>query len=299
MSDPNQHISPNAKAALLIVLASAFIAGTMVLAKTLGQDKLGAGLHPMQISAGRFTFAWLALLIFMAIQKPTFTKPNLKLHISRSVLGWAGVTLMFASASLIPLSDATAISFLNPVFAMFLAIPFLGERVGKYRWLAAILALLGAITLLRPGSGTFQPAGLVALAAAAFLGAELIFMKLIARKEAPFQILFINNSIGLSIALVAVSFVWMNPNAQQWMALVAIGLLMVCAQTCYVSALRIADASYIAPFGYMSLVFAAIYDFTIFYQIPDKFSIIGAVLILIGAFILAWREGRQTNSRSN
>jgi drug/metabolite transporter (DMT)-like permease len=289
----DEPISQNTKAALLIILASAFVAGTMLLAKTLGQDNIGNALHPMQISAGRFTFAWLTLLIFFTIRRPSFTKPNLKLHISRSLLGWSGVTLMFASAAIIPLSDATAISFLNPVFAMFLAIPFLGERVGKYRWLAAALALLGALILLRPGASSFQPAGLLALCAAALLGAELIFIKLITRNEAPFQILFINNTIGLCIALTAASFVWIAPNSTQWFALCGIGVLMVIAQVCYVTALKLADASYIAPFAYTTLVFAAFYDFTIFYQIPDQFSIIGASLILIGAFILAWRENLQ------
>lgn len=283
-------LSENTKAAMLIVLATAFVAGTMILAKSLGTDRLGAGLHPLQISAGRFTFAWMALITVFVLRRPAIKSPNIKLHISRSVLGWGGVTLMFAAAALIPLSDATAISFLNPVFAMVLAIPFLGERVGRYRWLAAVLALIGAIVLLRPSSGSIQLAGLLALLAAALMGAELIIMKLITRKEAGFQILLMNNTIGLFISLTAALFVWQMPTLQQWYALIALGLLMVCAQTCYITAMAMADASYIAPFSYMTLVFAAFYDFAIFAQVPDQFSLIGATLILTGAILLAWRE---------
>lgn len=283
-------LSPNTRAALLIVLATSFVAGTMILAKSLGTDSLGAGLHPLQISAGRFTFAWCALITVFAIRRPAIKSPDIKLHISRSLLGWGGVTLMFAAAALIPLSDATAISFLNPVFAMVLAIPFLGERVGRYRWLAAVLALIGAMVLLRPTSGSIQLAGLLALGAAALMGAELIVMKIITRREAGFQILFLNNSIGICISVFAASFVWQMPTDTQWIALIALGLLMVCAQTCYITAMAMADASYIAPFSYMTLVFAAFYDFAIFAQIPDHFSILGAALILTGAVILAWRE---------
>jgi drug/metabolite transporter (DMT)-like permease len=283
-------LSPNTHAALLIVLATSFVAGTMILAKSLGTDSLGAGLHPLQISAGRFTFAWCALITVFAIRRPAIKSPDIKLHISRSLLGWGGVTMMFAAAALIPLSDATAISFLNPVFAMVLAIPFLGERVGRYRWLAAVLALIGAMVLLRPTSGSIQLAGLLALGAAALMGAELIVMKIITRRESGFQILLLNNSIGICISLFAASFVWQMPTDTQWIALIALGLLMVCAQTCYITAMAMADASYIAPFSYMTLVFAAFYDFAIFAQIPDHFSILGAALILTGAVILAWRE---------
>ncbi len=283
-------LSSNTRAALLIVLATSFVAGTMILAKSLGTDSLGAGLHPLQISAGRFTFAWCALITVFAIRRPAIKSPDIKLHISRSLLGWGGVTMMFAAAALIPLSDATAISFLNPVFAMVLAIPFLGERVGRYRWLAAVLALIGAMVLLRPTSGSIQLAGLLALGAAALMGAELIVMKIITRREAGFQILLLNNSIGICISVFAASFVWQMPTDTQWIALIALGLLMVCAQTCYITAMAMADASYIAPFSYMTLVFAAFYDFAIFAQIPDHFSILGAALILTGAVILAWRE---------
>jgi drug/metabolite transporter (DMT)-like permease len=291
-------LSNNTRAALLIVLATSFVAGTMILAKSLGTDRLGAALHPLQISAGRFAFAWCALMTVFAIRRPTIKSPNLKLHVTRSLLGWGGVTLMFAAAALIPLSDATAISFLNPVFAMVLAIPFLGEKVGRYRWLAAVLALIGAVVLLRPTSGTIQFAGLLALFAAALMGAELIVMKLITRKEAGFQILLLNNSIGLCISLTAALFVWQMPTAHQWMALIALGLLMVCAQTCYITAMAMADASYIAPFSYMTLVFAALYDFAIFAQVPDQFSILGAALILTGAVLLAWRENLHRAARN-
>jgi len=85
-------------------------------------------------------------------------RPDLRIHIGRTLFGWGGVTCMFAAVAFMPMSDATAISFLNPVFGMLLAIPLLGERVGPWRWLAAAMALIGALILLRPGPDTFQAA---------------------------------------------------------------------------------------------------------------------------------------------
>ena len=281
-----------ALAAAMILAATAFLAGTTLIAKALGTGVLGPALHPFQISFGRFLFAFLAFSTAVAILRPALTRPHAGLHVGRTLFGWGGVTLMFAAVAHVPLADATAISFLNPVFAMVLAIPLLGERVGPVRWSAAAIALLGAMILLRPTPDSFQPAALLALAAAAVMGMELIFMKLLVRREGPFQILFVNNAIGLCIAGTAAAMVWQPLAPLQWAALAALGLLMACAQTLFINGMARADASFVAPFSYATLVFAAAYDVLIFGVIPDAVTVLGAAVILGGAGILAWREGR-------
>ena len=291
--------TPNAgRAAALTLVASAFAAGTTLLAKALGSGALGPALHPLQISQGRFLFAFLIFSTAALVLRPRITRPALALHLGRSALGWAGVTLMFAAASFIPLSDATAISFLNPVFGMLLAIVFLGERIGPWRWLSAAIAFGGALILLRPGSGTLQTGALLALFAAMAIGAELIFIKLLSGRERPFQILLINNAIGLTLATAAALFVWQQPNAQQWAALAGIGLLMAAAQTCFVNAMARADASFVSPFFYATLAFAALYDALVFAVLPDVVSWIGAGLILTAAAILVWREAGPRRRRT-
>lgn len=280
-------------AALLTLLAAALLAGTTLLAKALGTGALGPALSPFQISHGRFLFAFLAIATMTAVIRPRLTQPDLATHAKRSALGWGGVTLMFAAAAFIPLSDATAISFLNPVFGMMLAIPLLGERVGPVRWGAAATALVGAAILMRPGSGVIETGALLALGAAVCLGGELIFIKRLAGREGPWQILLVNNAIGLSIATLAVIWVWTAPTPAQWAALAALGLLMALAQTAFVNAIARGDASFVAPFFYTALIFAALYDGMFFGVWPDAVSIIGAVVILTGAGVLLWREGRR------
>ncbi len=276
-----------------MLTATAFIAGTMLMAKTLGADLLGDPLHPLQISHGRFLFAFLAIGAAAAVMRPRLTRPDLRLHIGRTLFGWGGVTCMFAAVAFIPLSDATAISFLNPVFGMLLAIPLLGERVGRWRWFAALMALCGALVLLRPGPETFQVAALLALGAAALMGMELIFIKKLADREPSFQILLVNNALGLVIATLAVLPVWVPPSPAQWAALAALGVLMATAQACFVNAMARADASFVTPFAYVTLIFATLYDLLIFDVIPDAVSMLGAAIILTGATLLAWRENRM------
>ncbi|ATF17661.1 DMT family transporter [Phaeobacter gallaeciensis] len=282
-----------ALAAALILLATVFIAGTTLVAKALGTDAMGAPLHPLQISFGRFTFAFLAISVIVGLRRPTFVRPHWALHIGRTSFGWMGVTLMFASVAYIPLADATAITFLNPVFGMLLAIPLLGERVGPWRWAAAVIALMGAMILLRPTPASFQPASLLALAAAAVMGLELIFIKRLAGRERPLQILWLNNLLGTLIACTAVIAVWQQPTAEQWGLMAILGAMMACAQGCFINGMARADASFVAPFSYATLIFAALYDFAIFAEAPDAITVLGAVIILAGAALLAWREGRQ------
>lgn len=279
-------------AMILMICATAFIAATTLLAKAIGAGHLGAPLHPVQITHARFLFAALTFASAAAVIRPRFGRVHLKLHILRTSCGAAGVTLMFASVAFIPLSDATAISFLNPVFAMVFAIFLLGEKVGPVRWSAAGIALLGAVILLRPGTGAIAPGALLALGAALMLGLEVIFIKQLSGREKPFQILLINNLIGLVLSTLAVITVWQAPSLAQWCALAGIGVCMALAQTCFLNSVARADASFVVPFSYGTLLFAALYDSFIFDVMPDGISFLGAGIIIAGAAMLAWREAR-------
>lgn len=275
-----------------MALASALIAGTTLLAKALGTDTLGPALHPLQITHGRFVFAWVAIASVVAILRPPLSAKNLRMHALRTSFGATGITLMFAAVAFIPVSDATAISFLNPVFAMVLAIAFLGEKVGRIRWSAAAIALAGALILLRPGAATFQPAALLAFGAALAMGIEITVIKLLTGREGPLTILFINNSIGIVLSSLAVLAVWAAPTLAQWAALAGIGFMMACAQACFIQSMRRAESSFIVPFSYATLVFATLYDMAVFGTRPDAVSLTGAGIIIAGAAVLAWREGR-------
>lgn len=295
MSD---HASPQrpgsaVQAALIMLLSCAFIAGTTLLAKALGLGTDGPRLHPLQVSAGRFVFAFLILLPFVAWLRPSFLGAAWATHLGRSLCGWAGVSCLFAAAALMPLASATAIGFLSPMVTMMLAIPLLGERVGPWRWGAAAAAFAGAMVLIRPGTEAFQPVAVIALLAAAFMGMEAILIKRLSVSEPPLRILTVNNAMGASIAACAAAFVWTEPTARQWFTAAALGGMMVSAQALFIQAMRRADASFAIPFFYATLVFAALYDFVVFGDLPDAYAFAGAGMIVGGALVLAWRERRH------
>lgn len=284
----------------LMLGACACIAATSLMAKALGRGLGGEVLHPLQISAGRFAFALLALAPVLAWKRPDFAGAAWPVHVGRTICGWAAVSTMFAAAAAMRLADATAISFLSPMVAMVLAIPLLGERVGRWRWGAAAAAFAGALVLIRPGAEAFQPMALVALASAAFMGMETILVKRLtggrsssgttAGGEPMLRILAINNGLGAAIALAAAGFVWLWPSPVQWALLAAIGSAMVTAQALFIQALRRGDASFVVPLFYATLVFAALYDLAVFGETPSAWSAAGSALIIAGAVVLAWRE---------
>ena len=275
-----------------MILASLLIAGTTILAKILGTDKLGPPLNPLQISNARFFFAFILILIFFVITKSKIIRPSYKVHLGRSVCGWVGISILFWASSVIPVTDATAIIFTNPIFTMLLAIALLGEKIKPIKWVAVIITFVGALILIRPESNfiNIQLIIIVLILGAFALGLESIFIKMLTLKENPKQILLINNSIGLLISFIPVYFIWITPTKLQILAMLGIGALMLCAQACFIQALRRSKAHFAVPYFYSTLLFVAIYDFFIFKIIPDNISFIGASLIIIGGISIYLSE---------
>jgi drug/metabolite transporter (DMT)-like permease len=275
------------RAALMMLGASALLAMTSLLAKALGRGIHGPELHPFQISAGRFCFALAGLAAVGLWLRPSFAGAAWGLHVTRSLCGWLSVSCMFAAAVRMPLAEATAITFLNPLATMALAIPLLGERVLPLRWIAASIAVVGALILIRPGADAFQPAALIALAAAIFIGVEVILIKQLSGREPPLRILIINNAMGAAIAAIAAAFYWTSPTPAQWIMLALLGLIMACAQGLFIQAMKGVEAGHVVPVSYTTLVFAALYDVAAFGDWPDAVSLVGMLVILAGVMLLA------------
>ena len=278
-----------------MIFVSLFIGGTTMIAKVLGTDLLGKPLNPMQISHSRFFFAFILIFLFFLKTKSKIIQPNYKLHFSRSFCGWIGITILFGTSILIPVSDATALIFINPIFTMIFAIPLLGETVKTTKWFAVAITFIGAIVLIRPENNLLeiQFVYILLIFGALALGLESIFIKILTIEEKPKQILLINNGIGLMISSIPIYFIWISPNIKQILALFFVGALMVCAQICFIQAMKRSEAHFVAPFFYFTLIFVCIYDFFIFQILPDKISIIGTTLIIVGGIILYVSQTRS------
>ena len=275
-----------------MLAASAFIGGTAVVAKILGKDYLGEPLSPFQISHSRFLYGFVFVLIFSLFNKIKIESPNPKLHLARTSLGWVGATILFGSSSLIPLNDAVALNFSNPVFAMIFSILLLREKYFHYRWIAMLITFVGALILMRPDFLNLyvEPVALVSIFGAICLGLEAIFIKLLTKYEKNTQILLINNFIGLILSSIIVFFFWATPTFLQLLFCILIGFLMVCAQIFFLMALRSNQLNFVIPFFYSTLIFVLFYDYLIFREFPDHLGFLGSLLIMIGGIYLYLKE---------
>ena len=287
-------LQPRTLSIVLVLFSVALFAMLSLVAKLLGTDTLGPPLHPIQISAARFIVA----LIFLGgvyLAKPfAFTGVPWGLHLRRAIAGWCGVTSLFAAAILIPLADATAISFLSIIVTMVLSVLMLREKTGPRRWIAALIALIGALLITRPGTAAFQPVALIALMSAIFIGFEIIFIKQLSGREPLLRILIINNLIGAAISASVIGFVWQTPTPAQWLPILLIGCLMVGVQATNILAMQRGDASFVAPFWLATPAFAAVYDYLVFGQALVLASGAGILLIVAGGVFISWRENRAS-----
>ena len=283
-------LQPTAQSIVLVLVSVALFALLSLVAKLLGTDTLGPPLHPMQISAARFIVALLFLSTVVLIKPVSFDQVPWGLHLRRGIAGWCGVTCLFTAAIVMPLADATAISFLSIIVTLGLSVFMLKERAGPRRWGAAIIALIGALLITRPGTSAFQPVALIALLAAVFIGFEIIFIKQLSGREPVLRILIINNMIGAIISAAVIGFVWQAPTAAQWLLIIVIGFLMIGVQATNILAMQRGDASFVAPFWFATPAFAAIYDYLAFSQIISTPSGLGILLIISGGIFISWRE---------
>ena len=267
-----------------------FAAGTMC-SKILGLMSSTNALHPLQVTHARFFFALIFISFLIFIRNKPIISTNLRIHFLRSSCGWAGVSILFTAVLFIPVSDATAITFLNPIFAMLLAVLFLNEKVGIYRWLGVLITFSGAILLIRPTSNLgFNPIAVLCLLGAIIMGLEILCIKILSGREELPQILFINNLMATLIGTIPVIFVFQLPDLVQSVFLVSLGLFFLLGQFFFLNAMKASETTFIAPFFYSTLIFVMLLDFVIYNNFPDFISFIGSAIIVSGGTFIAYRE---------
>ena len=263
------------------------------MSKLLGSGEWGDPLNPLQIAHARFAFGLMTALALAVFVDLRLTRPNLKLHVLRSACGWTGIAILFTGVLYIPASDAVALTFLNPIFAMVFAVKILMERIDKQRWWAAAIALFGGILLIRPEANGLNPIALLCIFGAIIIGVEIVVIKLLTLREGLFQILVINNAIAVLLASIPLMFVFMMPTASQWLALTAVGVTMVIGQLLFLLAMKAVDASLVSPFIYSTLMFVGTLDYFILDVQPDAISLFGGALIIASGSYIALRENSK------
>ena len=214
-----------------------------------------------------------------------------KLQFLRSVALMMATTLFFFAFSRLGLAEASAIFNISPVLITLGAFLFLREQIGPRRVIGILVSLLGALIIIRPGSGVFTLYAILPLGAAIFYSTYSLATRFVGTDENPWTSLFYSAIFGAICYSIYIVFNW-NPMSNNALLLtIIIGLFGTAGHICLIRALTLGEASLVAPFIYTNLLFTTIWGFVLFGNFPDFWTIVGA-LIIVAAGIYVWARDR-------
>jgi drug/metabolite transporter (DMT)-like permease len=260
---------------------------------------LTEGLHPLQVVFLRTAFGLVAMLPWLLRQGIGVLRTSrLRLHLLRALIGIFAMIGWFTTLSLMPLAEATALSFTAPIFTSVLAVLLLGEVMRLRRWSATVIGFLGAVIILRPGVEAIEPAALLAVATAAIWASSTILIKVMARTESAGAITTYMVLLTTPMTLLAALFVWQHPSLEQlgWAAL--LGAAGSTGHFCMSRALATADATVVAPLDYLRLPIVALIAFIAFGEVPGIWVWVGGSVIAASSVYIAQRESRAKGTQN-
>ena len=204
-----------------------------------------------------------------------------------------GSTLsFFAALSFIPLTDAYAVTFSSPILVTLLSIPMLGEKIGVRRWIAMLVGFTGVLIVIQPGSGVSSGASALALLTALQYALYQIVTRKLSGSETALGLLFYSSVVGTAVMSAWVPFVWQTPTLAAFLVMSSLGVLGAGGHLILIRALTLAPVTTTAPFGYLQLVWATLFSFVIFNDVPETSAVIGALLVVASGLYIFHRTAR-------
>jgi drug/metabolite transporter (DMT)-like permease len=231
----------------------------------------------------------LLLAVFARRMKTVLATRHPVAQAARSLFQFGSTALFFFSVSFIGLAEATAIMDVQPVLITLGAALFLGEKIGPRRLASVFVALFGAIIIIRPGTEVFTPYALLPLAGAVSYAGFALVTRWVGQREHPWTSLFYAGLLGTFVTSVLLPGEWMPVATSHLPWFVLLALLGTAGQFCLIRAFTLTEAGVLAPFGYAGLILAAFWGFVVFGEIPDIFTIVGA-LVIVGAGLYVWHR---------
>lgn len=255
------------------------------------------------------SFPILVLMLVLAGGLAQLNTPKWPLLVQRGAILLCAYTTYFMAFPALPLAEAVALYFMVPVFVTMMSGPLLGEHVGCQAWIAVIMGLAGVFIILRPGSGLFEPAALLSLVSAATYSYAMIIARKHGANTSSTVMAFYANVV---YGLVAMGFAtavtlfdvpppghpsldflvrqWFVPSWRDMGLMGVCGVIAAFGSVFLVHAYRVGTAAVVAPFEYTGMIWAVVFGYLIFGEVPRVTTFIGMGLIAL-AGIVALRAG--------
>lgn len=247
----------------------------------------------------RSFFALPVILGWLALRGDLSTGLRTKLplgHLWRGLIGVSAMGFGFAALGLLPLPEVTVLGFAAPLLTVVLAALLLGERLRLFRISAVLLGLVGVVAVMWPRLTLADVDRLAAIGVACVLMSALLrafatihIRRLVATEETS-AIVFYFSLTATVFSLFSIPFGWTWPSLPALMMLIGAGILGGFGQIFLTSAYRNAEAAVLAPFDYASILFAILFGYVFFDEVPTKAVIIGSVIVIAAGVLIIWRE---------
>lgn len=215
---------------------------------------------------------------------------RLRSHGVRALTGMCGMLCGFGAATLLPLAEATILSFTTPLFAVIVTAVILREHVGPWRWLSVLCGFIGVVIIAQPGSGAIPIYGaLVGLAGALLVSIISFQLRDLGRTEEPIQVTFWFAAFGAPLMGLFMPFFMTAHTPWQLTVLIALGLVGTGAQMLLSASLRYGAVASVIIMDYTALIWSTFYGWLVWDSLPPVSMWLGAPLIIAAGIIIIWR----------
>ncbi len=219
------------------------------------------------------------------------------LQFSRALLLIIESAIFMLAFKLMPIGDVHAVAAVAPLLVVALSVPLLGEHVGPRRWLAVLVGFAGVLLIIRPGFATIEPPILVTLLGASMWAVYQVMVRMCSRVDRSETTTLWTALVGLAATTCISPYVWVWPDATGWLMLGAIAVLGSIAHTTFIRALGMTQPSLLQPYNYTLFVWAVVVGYLFFGDIPDRWTLTGAAII-IASGIYVWHRERVQAKQS-
>lgn len=221
---------------------------------------------------------------------PYFNSKRMSGHFWRATFGICAMELWFYSVTIMPVTIATALSFITPIFSTILAMIFLGEKAGISRLAAIITGFIGMLIILRPDISVISNDGWIVIGASLLMAGSGVMVKSLTSSESPETIVFFMSIFMLAWSIpVAVPF-WQDFSLYQFGIAFIVALCSTIAHLFMARAFARTELVILMPFDFTRLIFTAILAYLFFGETIDSQTLVGSVIIVVSSVYIAHRE---------
>ncbi len=275
------------------------IGGSALVTANDALTKLLTGIYPVGqviFLRGAFIMVPIAFLVWRAGGLAVLRTRNPKPHLLRVCCVMAGTILFLNAIRYLPLAEAVAIAFSGPLFTTALAPKLLGEHVGWRRWMAVLAGFVGVLIIFQPGGTVMQWASLLALSCGLTGALRDILTRRMSDSESSEAILAYTSLGVLLGGLLSAPFGWHVVTPRDWGLFALNGLVIGGAHFLLIEAFRYAEVALVAPFKYSTVVWATLYGYLLFGDVPENSTLIGAAVVVTSGLYILHRERRSRHA---